>query len=108
MWRLASSGVLTVLHHFAAGTADGDYPLAGLVGDKTSSLYGVTYYGGSSGQGTVFKLNRSGFSLLHSFNCDSDGCYPVGALIEDKNGNLYGTGNVGGPLGFGTVWKLTP
>ena len=32
-------------------------------------LYGTTYYGGSSGNGTVFKLNPdgTGFSNLHSF-----------------------------------------
>jgi uncharacterized repeat protein (TIGR03803 family) len=108
VWRLASSGLLTVLHHFAGGAADGNYPLAGLVRDKTGGLDGVTYYGGFYGQGTVFKVTGNAFTLLHSFNCASDGCYPVGALIEDKNGNLYGTGNVGGPLGYGTIWKLTP
>jgi uncharacterized repeat protein (TIGR03803 family) len=108
VWKLNSIGALTVLHHFEAGTADGAYPLAGLARDGRGNLYGVTYYGGSSGEGTVFKVKGSTFTLLHSFNCASDGCYPVGALIEDKSGNLYGTGNVGGPLGVGTVWKITP
>jgi uncharacterized repeat protein (TIGR03803 family) len=109
MWRLNVSGVLTVLHQFGEyATADGSYPLAGVVGDKTNSLYGVTYYGGTYGSGTVFKVKGNTFTLLHSFNCPSDGCYPVGALIVDKTGNLYGTGNVGGPLGAGTVWKIAP
>jgi uncharacterized repeat protein (TIGR03803 family) len=108
VWKLSSSNALTVLHHFAGGTADGSYPLAGLARDGKGNVYGVTYYSGSFGQGTVFKLKGKAFTLLHSFNCPSDGCYPVGALIEDKNGNLYGTGDVGGPLGVGTVWKITP
>jgi uncharacterized repeat protein (TIGR03803 family) len=106
--REASSGVLTVLHHLAGGAADGSYPLAGLVRDKTGTLYGVTYYSGAFGQGTIFKVKGSTFTLPHSFNCGSDGCYPVGALMEDTKGNLYGTAFNGGPLGSGTVWKLIP
>lgn len=106
VWKLTSSGALKVLHEFAGGTADGSYPLAGLVRDNKQNLYGVTYYSGAFGQGTVFDVKGITFTLLHSFNCASDGCYPVGALVEDKSGNLYGTGNVGGPLGSGTVWKL--
>jgi uncharacterized repeat protein (TIGR03803 family) len=108
VWKLTTSGVLTVLHHFAGGPTDGSYPLAGLARDSKGNLYGVTYYSGYFGQGTVFKVKGKAFTLLHSFNCPSDGCYPVGALIEDKSGNLYGTGNVGGAYGAGTVWKLIP
>jgi uncharacterized repeat protein (TIGR03803 family) len=108
VWKLTAGGALKVLHEFAGGTADGAYPLAGLVRDSKSNLYGVTYYSGVFGQGTVFNVKGSSFALLHSFNCESDGCYPVGALVEDKSGNLYGTGNVGGALGIGTVWKLIP
>ena len=109
VWKLTSSGALTVLYHLGkAGTADGSYPIAGLARDGKGSLYGVTYYGGANGQGTVFKVKGKAFTLLHSFNCPSDGCYPVGALIEDKSGNLYGTANVGGAYGAGTVWKLIP
>jgi len=107
VWKLTSGGVLKVLHNFAGGTADGSYPLAGVVLGK-GSLYGVTYYSGAFGQGTVFEVTANNYTLLHSFNCSSDGCYPVGALIEDKKGNLYGTAFYGGPLGTGTVWKLIP
>ncbi len=108
VWKLTSTGALSVLHQFTGGTGDGGYPLAGLVRDKTGNLYGVTYYGGSAGQGSVFRVKGRTFTLLHSFNCASDGCYPVGALTIDKNGSLYGTGNVGGAHGVGTVWKITP
>jgi uncharacterized repeat protein (TIGR03803 family) len=109
VWKLTPSGVLTVLYHLgAAGTADGSYPLGGLARDSKGTLYGVTYYGGAYGQGTVFKVKGRTFTLLHSFNCPLDGCYPVGALIEDKSGNLFGTGNVGGAYGSGTIWKVVP
>jgi uncharacterized repeat protein (TIGR03803 family) len=107
VWKLTPTGVLSVLYQLgAAGTADGSYPLAGLARDSKGTLYGVTYYGGSYGQGTVFKVKGHTFTLLHSFNCSSDGCYPVGALIKDKSGNLFGTGNVGGANGVGTLWEV--
>jgi uncharacterized repeat protein (TIGR03803 family) len=109
VWKLSSSGAFSVLHHFTGGTGDGAFPLAGLVRDKTGNLYGVTCYGGSAAEGSVFMVKGGTFTLLHSFNCGSDGgCNPVGALIRDKDGNLYGSSNTGGPLGFGTIWKLTP
>ena len=54
----------TVLYNFAGGV-DGGGPFAGVVLDKTGSLYGVTvgggtgscYYQGFSGCGTVYKLS---------------------------------------------------
>jgi uncharacterized repeat protein (TIGR03803 family) len=46
----------TVLHHFANGTTDGQYPYGGLVFDKTGALYGTTNFGGTSDDGTVFKI----------------------------------------------------
>ena len=51
VWKLASSGVLTVLHHFAGGTVDGAYPLAGLARDSKENLNGVTYYSGLRNKG---------------------------------------------------------
>jgi uncharacterized repeat protein (TIGR03803 family) len=44
-----------VLHNFGSGT-DGTYPYAGLVRDSAGNLYGTTYGGGTSGLGTVFKI----------------------------------------------------
>jgi uncharacterized repeat protein (TIGR03803 family) len=36
--------------------SNGQAPFAGLIADKRGALYGTTYYGGSGGAGTVFKL----------------------------------------------------
>jgi uncharacterized repeat protein (TIGR03803 family) len=45
----------TVLHRF--GGADGQNPFRSpLLLDSVGTLYGVTYQGGTSGQGTVWKL----------------------------------------------------
>ncbi len=46
----------TLLHSFAGGTGDGEYPTSGLAPDSSGNLYGVTYQGGSSGVGTFYEV----------------------------------------------------
>jgi uncharacterized repeat protein (TIGR03803 family) len=48
------TGTVKVLYDFKGGS-DGDYPLAGLVA-LNGTLYGTTWAGGTSGDGTVFSL----------------------------------------------------
>src|SRR6266568_5162271 len=57
----------TTLHSFTGGN-DGRSPPAGLI-LSDNFLYGTAPYGGSSGNGTVFKVNidGTGFTTLHSF-----------------------------------------
>jgi uncharacterized repeat protein (TIGR03803 family) len=119
----------TVLHSFcsAARCADGKFPDAGLIMDKSGNLYGNTVDGGAhyianycpSGCGTVFELTpdkaRTAWTetVLHSFGsfCSEAGCdgeNPFAGLIMDKSGNLYGTTEVGGAYDEGTVFELTP
>jgi uncharacterized repeat protein (TIGR03803 family) len=45
-----------VLHGFANGTSDGQYPYASLVFDKSGNLYGTTSFGGSADEGGIFKI----------------------------------------------------
>jgi uncharacterized repeat protein (TIGR03803 family) len=104
----AQAQTLTVLYSFSSGT-DGANPYAGLVMDKAGNLYGTTYFGGSSGYGTVFMLDITGTeTVLHNFTNSPDGAYPTAGLVMDKAGNLYGTTADGGSSGYGTVFKLSP
>jgi len=108
VWKVGEKGTETVLHNFAGGSSDGAYPYAGVIMDAMGNFYGDTAYGGSSGDGTVYELNKKGkLTLLHSF-AGSDGESPIGGLIRDAKGNLYGTAYEGGSDLYGTVWKLTP
>jgi len=110
VFKLDTTGHETVLHPLAGGT-DGMNPnLAGVVLDASGNLYGTTYQGGSSGDGTVFEVSASGIeSILLTFT-GSDGASPQnsGGLILDSKGNLYGTTSVGGAHSAGAVFKLTP
>jgi len=111
-----------VLHSFNWNGTDGYEPFASLILDAAGNLYGMTFYGGHYGVGTVFELtpspNAAGWTeqVLHSFNSNGeDGFYPwLDGLIFDATGNLYGTTYAGGAyyscssLGCGTVFELTP
>jgi uncharacterized repeat protein (TIGR03803 family) len=106
-----SNGSLKVLHSFAGGPSDGEYPYyTTLHMDTKGNLYGVTFAGGTNGFGVVYELKTSGNeALLYSFaGGTTDGCYPVGVPVSDADGNLYGTTNACGPYqkGAGAVWKL--
>jgi uncharacterized repeat protein (TIGR03803 family) len=62
--------------------SDGQSPRAGLV-LSGGTLYGTTYCGGSSGLGTVFKVNTdaTGYTVLKSFT-GSDGAQPYAGLVQ--------------------------
>jgi uncharacterized repeat protein (TIGR03803 family) len=104
VFKLDATGTETVLHSFAGGS-DGANPHAGLIRDAAGNLYGTTKFGGPSGDGVVFKVDKSGERVLHSFT-GTDGAKPAAALIQDSAGNLYGTTSFGGAAGAGTVFKL--
>ena len=58
----------TILHSFTFAPTDGNTPFGSVIVNGTT-IYGMTSIGGSSGNGTIFKMNTdgSGFALLHSF-----------------------------------------
>jgi uncharacterized repeat protein (TIGR03803 family) len=110
VFKLSKSRKETVLHSFTGGSSDGAYPyFTGLFMDPKGNLYGVTYDGGASSKGVVYKLRKSGaFTLLHSFaGGKTDGCYATGAPAMDTTGNLYGTTHACGSSNLGIVWKLS-
>jgi uncharacterized repeat protein (TIGR03803 family) len=115
VFKLTNRGKLAVLHYFDV-PPDGNNPWAGLVRDSAGNLYGTTVFDSTSGNGTVFKVDKFGKeTLLYTFNAQKSGKYPYGSLVRDPSGDLYGTTSAGGiyskgdcSLGCGTVFKLTP
>jgi uncharacterized repeat protein (TIGR03803 family) len=109
VFKLAKRGKETVLHSFKGGAKDGASPSYGnLLADKLGNLYGVTWGGGSSGLGVVFKIDTTRKeTVLHSFaGGTTDGCYLYGTPAMDRLGNLYGTTYQCGSSNYGTVWKV--
>jgi uncharacterized repeat protein (TIGR03803 family) len=94
------------------GMPDAGFPYGGLITDGKNNLYGTTYYGGTNGVGTVFKLDGTSKkeTVLHSFAEGTDGGYPTSTLVFDAAGNLYGTTSMGGfpACDCGTVFELSP
>src|SRR6266571_3785249 len=113
----------TTLHSFTARStnssgaytnSDGAYPAGLIVSGAT--LYGTASQGGTSGNGTVFRVNTdgTGFTNLYTFSTtstnssgfytNSDGAYPSGLVVLSNR--LYGTANWGGNSGNGTIFKV--
>jgi len=115
VFKLDTTGKITVLHNFSGYPKDGEFPLASLLLDRAGNLYGTTSMGGAFNDGIVFKLNKTGKqTVLYTFTGGRDGGNPQAGLIQDTSGNFYGTTYTGGsgrncPTdGCGTVFKLTP
>lgn len=110
VFEITPAGRLKTLYNFCAnsGCADGAYPFGSLILAPDGSFYGTTEEGGSSNQGTVFKITPRGtLTTLHSFS-GLDGSYPNAGLVQGINGNFYGTTLKGGEIGYGTVFTITP
>src|ERR1700722_3590783 len=102
----AQAQTFTVLYTFT-GT-DGANPIGGLVEDEAGNLYGTTFFGGTYGNGVVFKLDKSrNEAVLFNFNGGSNGGFPDSGLIQDNAGSLYGPAQEGS-AGGGVLFRLNP
>ena len=115
------SGYITSILYNFQGPQDANTPSAPLTLDEsTGAIYGTGQYGGTSNNGTVFKLtpSASGYSesFLYSFNYgginNPDGFLPEASITLGPNGTLFGTAALGGHgcsgIGCGSVFELTP
>jgi len=105
VYKMTSSGKMTVLYTFSGRPGSFACPLAlmqGIDGD----FYGTTL--GAGGGGMVFKITAHGkFTALHTFS-STDGQFATGPIIQASDGNFYGTTAKGGSNNSGTVYKMTP
>jgi uncharacterized repeat protein (TIGR03803 family) len=104
-YKLTLSGAVKTLYVFAAG-----YPNDIILGND-GNFYGTTQYGGTAGNGSIFKITSAGqFTQLYSFctgDC-ADGESPLYPPVQGDDGNLYGTTLSGGTYADGVVYQLTP
>jgi uncharacterized repeat protein (TIGR03803 family) len=107
VFKVDPLGNESVLYSFTGPGGDGWGPRDGLVQDSKSNLYGSTPNGGTSGDGTVFKVTLTGEeTVLYSFTGGVDGAGPSGLTRPDSNGRVYGTTPYGGSNGSGDVFEV--
>jgi uncharacterized repeat protein (TIGR03803 family) len=101
---LACVSNFSLLYSFAGGSGDSADPYHTLIQGSDGDFYGTTNAGGSSNDGTIFKISPSGIeSVFYSF-----ASVPYSGLVQGSDGNIYGTTASGGTSGRGTVFKITP
>jgi uncharacterized repeat protein (TIGR03803 family) len=103
---IGSAQTVSFVHLF--DVTDGQYPaFEAFAQGRDGNLYGTTYGGGASGDGTVFRQSSTGSGnvVLHSFS-GSDGANPLSGLTLGSDGNFYGTTVSGGAFGWGTLYKI--
>ena len=102
----------TVLYSFAGAPADGSLPNVGVAADKAGNLYGTTQYGGTTGNGTIFKLSPPSTkggqwteSVLYNF---PNFAFTVQSVAVDGSGDVFGATLSDGTAGFGTLFEVKP
>ncbi|MGP8215881.1 MAG: choice-of-anchor tandem repeat GloVer-containing protein [Bacteroidia bacterium] len=103
------NGKDTVLINF--DSANGTFPMGGMLQASNGLLYGYTDWGGSNCgcNGVLFSYSTitGKDSVLVNFN-GSNGSRPSGQLIQASNGLLYGTTGEGGSNGVGVLFSYNP
>jgi len=102
----AHSQTYSVLYNFGTHSGDPLSPEGGLSQGRDGNIYGISAFGGATGQGAVFEVTTVGVAtVLDSFQEHE---VPANRLTLGADGNFYGATEQGGSSGFGTVFKITP
>lgn len=111
----AGTGEFTSVRHFTPELAAdrGHIPRATLTADGTGQLWGTTREGGTSDNGTLFRVDPSDGSYVTfaQFTGAADAVSPyapIGGLTSDAAGFLWGTTFYGGPENRGVIYKVHP
>jgi uncharacterized repeat protein (TIGR03803 family) len=97
IYQITAQGTYKVVLSFDNRHPLGGYQsYAGLVAGANGELYGVTIWGGTSGDGVIFSVTTSGgYSVRYNFGSPA-GTGAYATPVQDTNGFLYGMTNRGG------------
>src|SRR6185503_6889065 len=108
-----ATGAMTTVFEFPAGSPPnlGSSLEAGLTNDGAGFLWGTADYGGTYGDGTLFKIKIDTGVIAKVFESNgstgtSRVIEPAGALVRDANGLYWGTSVRGGTSDVGGVFKV--
>lgn len=110
IFSLDQSGSNLAVIYSPTDSTTGQEFRGGLIQASDGLLYGTSVSGGTSGGGTVFRMNAdgSGFTVLKSFVLRGGvaGENPMEPLLEASDGNLYGTTYAGGTTNRGVLFTM--
>lgn len=102
VFGMSTNGVKTNLFSFLWGP-NGAQPYAPLMQGTDGALYGTTTYGGTSGNGVIYRITTNGqFTALWSFTGGTEGGSTQAGLVQVGSW-FYGTT----PLNNGTIFRFT-
>ena len=107
VFKMTSVGMVTTLENF--GDASTGYePESNVMQASDGNLYGTTFWGGPTNNGTVYMLMLAGTrTVLHNF-VETDGGQPWAKLVQlTAGGPLYGTASRGGTSHWGAAFSIT-
>lgn len=107
LYKIASNGSLTIVHHFADHIPNDISPAHTLLESQYGTFYGTT----TTVHGLLYRLNPSGAETAIRFFCRLPGCadgtYPT-SMIWDWNQDLRLTMLEGGINNNGTILRQAP
>jgi len=106
IYKISKAGALTVVVSFDPHNQAGYQAYAGMVAGNDGNLYGATIWGGTFGDGVIFKLTTQGvYSVLYNFDApQTDGAYAT--PMQHTSGTLFGMNERGGAVGKGGIYSL--
>ena len=108
IFKIETDGTgFAVLHGFAGGAGDGEYPgWNAKLALSGSTLYGVCAGGGANSVGTIFSIKTDGtdYAVIHDFGGITDGSQPHGGVVLADN-YMYGTTVYGGTHDKGVIFE---
>jgi uncharacterized repeat protein (TIGR03803 family) len=106
VFAIFPGGVARTIYNFGDHPTDGNSQVAGVIAYR-NALYGTSYGGGAGGQGTIYRVTKSGGeTVLYAF-LGNDGGGSLSRLLGEGS-NLYGTLSEDGSTHVGTAFRFTP
>ncbi len=103
----ASGNGEMVKSNFVPSGTNSTNPYGSLVLSSNGNLYGMTWYGGTNGEGTIFEYNPRTWTFLtkYEFSDMIGGRWPQGNGLIEVNGKLYGMTKYGGVNDYGVIFR---
>lgn len=110
IYRWTSGGTWELLYSFQEAGLPGWSPHSGLVQAVDGALYGTTFDGGESSNGTFYRfdVDTRTVSVIKAFDKGpTDPRQPMGELLLARDGYFCGTTVYGGDHDLGAVYRVT-